>query len=164
MKKAADWIAGFQMNLAIAGMIITTVAVLLQIASRYTGISMRWTEDLTKYPFAWAIFLGASTMYYRKAHFKLDILEGWLSRKPRAFLQIFIYAVLLIFTCGMIYYGAEMTVKFWNYNWMTIPQFKLGYTYFVVPFCGATMTFFSIYHIYDACITLKSCDTGGGQK
>ena len=70
MKKAIDVLQKIQTVVGSIFLTIFLVTVVIQMLTRYLGISAIWTEDVAMYSFIWSIFMGAS----------IDSLEGqmWL--------------------------------------------------------------------------------------
>ena len=50
---------------------IFLLTILLQIGSRIFKISITWSEDVAKYSFVWAVFMGASWAVGSNQHFAL---------------------------------------------------------------------------------------------
>ncbi|MDR2520951.1 MAG: TRAP transporter small permease subunit [Spirochaetaceae bacterium] len=123
---------------------IFLVAVVVQIAARYAGVSLIWTEDVSLYSFIWAVFMGAAAMVYERRHFAFTSLSDFV-RSPagKFWVSIAISAIILIFSFFMLYYGIRIAKQFWNYRWVTIPQFKRGPVWLCVPIAGATMTLYA---------------------
>jgi len=65
------------LDYTLAGLFAATiVVVLLQVVSRYLlDNSLTWTEELSRYLFAWIIFLGAALGLRDQSHIKVDF---WL--------------------------------------------------------------------------------------
>lgn len=123
------------------------VAILIQIAARYAGVAILWTEDVANYSFIWAVFMGASAMLYHRAHFSFTFFKERFKGRTAAAYNIFLSLIMLCFTVPMMYYGREIVDTFWDYNWISIPEMKMGPTWMCVPIMGATMTLYTIYHI-----------------
>ncbi|PKM66437.1 MAG: C4-dicarboxylate ABC transporter permease [Firmicutes bacterium HGW-Firmicutes-2] len=109
------------------------ITIIIQVFSRYLGITVSWTGEVAMYSFTWAVFLGAGAMTYEDKHF--------------AFTSLFLYLIVMSFTLAILYYGVIITMKFWNYRWIDIPQMSMGYTWLCVPILGATTTLYCINHI-----------------
>ncbi len=134
----------------IVGTILLTVffvAILIQIVARYSGIAILWTEEVANYSFIWGVFMGASAMIYHRAHFSFTFLKDKLHGAAKAYYEVFLSIILLFFTVPMIYYGCMIVDMFWHYNWITLPEVKMGYTWLCIPIMGATMTLYTVYHI-----------------
>ena len=62
MKKAIDVLQKIQTLVGSIFLTIFLVTVVIQMLTRYLGISAIWTEDVAMYSFIWSIFMGASIM------------------------------------------------------------------------------------------------------
>lgn len=138
-------------QLAVGGIFLTIflVTVIIQIFSRYLEIPVIWTEDVAMYSFIWSIFMGASAMVYEKQHFSFTTLQDKLNGNKKFILQIVISITTLVFTVLMFYYGVLIVDKFWNYRWISIPSFKMGYVWLCIPITGATSSIYLISQIFD---------------
>ena len=123
---------------------IFLVSVTVQIFSRYLGVSLIWTEDVSLYSFIWAVFMGASAMVYERRHFAFTSLSDHI-RAPigKLLISVLISAVILAFAFFMLIYGIRIAKQFWNYRWVTIPAFKRGPVWLCVPVAGGTMALYS---------------------
>lgn len=123
------------------------IAILIQIAARYAGIPLLWTEELANYSFIWAVFMGASAMVYHRAHFCFTFFKDSFTGKKGAAYDLFISLAMLCFTIPILYYGVIIVKEFWDYNWISLPMAKMGYTWLCVPITGFTMTMYTIWQI-----------------
>lgn len=155
MKKIADKIEKLQLHAGMIFLTIFLIAVLVQVFSRYIGVAASWTEDVAMYSFIWATFMGASAMVNRDAHFAFTFLGDKLEAKKREVLKIFTKSIMLLFSIGMIVYGIRIVDTFWTYIWISIPQFKMGYTWMCVPLAGATMSIYLVAHIQEHIKNIK---------
>jgi len=136
-----------QMTFGIVFLSIFFLTIIVQIVTRYLGISVIWTEEVANYSFIWAIFMGAAVMVNRREHFNFDFLAMKLKGKKRAGLHIVIDAIVLIFSVFLTIYGYEAVTTFWSYNWIALPALKMGYIWLAIPVMGATMAIYSAGHI-----------------
>jgi TRAP-type C4-dicarboxylate transport system permease small subunit len=120
------------------------VAIVMQISARYLKISLLWTEELANYSFIWAVFMGASTMVHEGAHFSFTFFRDRFRGASGAAYDIGVSAVLLCFTVPMFCYGVIVARTFWNYNWISLPWVKMGYTWLCLPIMGFTMSLYTI--------------------
>jgi len=149
MKKIIDMIEKIQLIIGGICLTIFFVTVLIQIITRYLEIPVIWTEDVSMYAFIWSIFMGASAMVNEKEHFAFTILSSKLKGNSKICLQIIISTIMLMFTLAMLYYGMQIVEKFWNYSWISIPQFKMGYVWLCLPITGITCSIYLISHIFE---------------
>jgi TRAP-type transport system small permease protein len=132
-----------QMTIGAIFLLIFFAAIMVQIVTRHLGISVIWTEEVANYSFIWSVFMGASVMVSKREHFSFDFLIGKLKGKSKLSLLIVIDAVILLFSFALFYYGIETVQNFWNYNWTSIPELKMGYVWISIPIMGATMMIYS---------------------
>mgnify|MGYP006283941177 CR=1 FL=1 len=125
------------------------ITILIQIFSRYFGISVIWTEEVANYSFIWSVFMGASVMLHRKGHFKFNLLLLKLEGKAKIFLNLVINTILLIFSSLVLYYGVIATRSFWYYRWVALPDLQMGYVFLCLPIMGLTMGTYVLSHMTD---------------
>lgn len=160
MKKFVEKILHIQEALGTILLSVFFLAILLQIAARYLKISLMWTEELANYSFIWAVFMGASSMVYYKAHFCFTFFKDRFKGAKGRIYDIFVSLAMLFFTLPMCYYGCDIVKEFWNYNWISLPQVKMGYTWLCVPIMGFTMSLYLICQIID---DVQAAKKGGAQ-
>jgi TRAP-type C4-dicarboxylate transport system permease small subunit len=136
------------------------LAIVLQIGARYMKIPLLWTEELANYSFIWAVFMGASAMVYHKAHFCFTFFRDRFKGKRGAAYDIFVSLIVLSFTVPIFFYGITVARTFWNYNWISLPWVKMGYTWLCLPVMGFTMSLYAAYQIWEDIQALK--DGGRG--
>lgn len=159
MKKAIDGLQKIQITTGAVFLAIFLVTVIYQMFTRFAGISATWTEDVTKYSFIWAVFMGASAMVHSKAHFGFTSFSDMLkNEKIKQVLSIVIALIMLFFCISMTYYGIKIAKQFWNYTWMNIPQFKRGPTWLCIPIAGFTSIIYLSAQIVEG---FKSLINGG---
>ncbi|MEW9124249.1 MAG: TRAP transporter small permease subunit [Thermotaleaceae bacterium] len=125
------------------------IAILMQVFARYLGIPLMWAEEVANFSFIWSVFMGASVMLNRKAHFKFGGISEKLTGTPKFILDTIVNGIVLTFTLFVAYYGVSVVQHFWNYRWITIPNMKMGYVWLCVPIMGITMSIYIISHIME---------------
>ncbi|WP_085522472.1 TRAP transporter small permease [Tuberibacillus sp. Marseille-P3662] len=123
------------------------IDIVIQVMTRLLGISAVWTTEVAKYSFIWSVFMGAAVMLNRREHFKFDMLLNKLKGKARNVLYMINDLILLLFSFAIFYYGIDAVQSFWNYNWVSLPQMKMGYVWISVPIMGGTMVIYTIAHL-----------------
>ncbi|MFC3419095.1 TRAP transporter small permease [Salinicoccus hispanicus] len=161
MQKLIRAVEKIQIILGLIFLLVFFISILIQIATRYLGVSVIWTEEMANYSFIWAIFMGAAVMVNRKEHFTFDILQKKLSPKYRIFLNLFIDIILIVFNALLFFYSIEILERFWNYNWTSLPFLKMGYVWITIPIMTSTMVLYSINHVINGIRTLRS---SGGEE
>ena len=150
MKKALSYLQKIQIAVGGIFLCIFLGSVVIQMGCRYAGIAAIWTEDVSMYAFIWAAFMGAAAMVYEKQHFAFTSVSDKLTNeKLKKILGIVIALIMLVVSILMFYYGFRVTIQFWNYRWVSIPDFKRGPTWLCIPVCGATSALYLIGQIVE---------------
>lgn len=144
MQKLINYIEKVQLILGAVFLVIFVIATLLQVSTRYLGISAVWTEELAVNTFIWAMMLGAAVMVRQKQHFSFGFLTSYLSARKSVFLVIFQNIILIAFCTLCFIYSSEIAQTFWHSKWVSIPQFKQGYVWLVLPITFMTMIIYVI--------------------
>lgn len=91
MRGAYDTLHKIIAALLVVGMVSMTVIVTLQIVTRYVFFySLPWSEELSRYLFAWIIFVGACIGVKENNQIAIDLIDTFLKgglRKPMAIIQ-----------------------------------------------------------------------------
>lgn len=150
MKKAVELLQKLQLAAGTIFLTIFLVTVVFQVLCRHLGIMATWTEEVSMYSFIWAVFMGAAAMVYEKRHFAFTSLSDLLkNEKMKRILSIVISIIMLGFAVLMFKYGIDITKKFWNYTWVSIPELKKGFVWICFPICGGTSAIYLVYLIID---------------
>lgn len=144
-----------QLTIGVISLSIFFIAIIIQIVTRHLGIPIIWTEEVANYTFIWSVFMGASVMLNRKEHFSFDFLLQKLKGVSKTTLNIVIDTIVLLFAAALFYYGIEAVQNFWNYNWVSLPQLKMGYVWISIPITGLTMAIYSLNHLIISIKELK---------
>lgn len=158
MNRLIKTVEKVQITAGIVFLVIFFLSTLLQIITRYLGMSVLWTEELANYTFIWAIFMGAAIMVNHKEHFTFDLLQMKVKGKNKLYLNISIEALLVAFNLLITMYGFQLLQHFWNYTWETVPAFKMGFVWLAVPVMSVTMILYSVNHIVNSISSLKRID------
>ena len=90
------------LDYTVAGLFAATIVIIiLQVVSRYVlDNSLTWTEELSRYLFAWIIFLGAALGVRDQSHLKVDFFVAhfprYLQRVVDGINFVLIFVFLLI--------------------------------------------------------------------
>lgn len=156
MKKALSDLQKLQIAVGGIFLCIFLGSVVIQMGCRYVGVAAIWTEDVSMYSFIWAAFMGAAAMVYEKQHFAFTSVSDKLTNeKAKKILGIVISLIMLTVSVLMFCYGCKVTKQFWNYRWVSIPDFKRGPTWLCLPVCGATSTLYLLGQIVEDVKGLK---------
>ncbi|WHH59229.1 TRAP transporter small permease [Petroclostridium sp. X23] len=144
-----------QLAIGIICFSIFVVAIMIQVFSRYLGISVIWTEEVANFSFIWSVFMGASIMMHHKEHFRFTLLSEKLEGKSKVYQDIVVNVILLIFNLAILFYGILTVQNFWNYQWVSLPMLKMGYVWLCVPVMGLSMSIYAIDHLMNNIRTLN---------
>lgn len=148
-KKFVSWLQKIQIVVGTFFLTIFLLAIICQIVTRYLKISVLWTEEVANFSFIWAIFTGAAIMVRENQHFSFTYLVERATGNKKKYLSLTIFTIMLIFTLSTCYYGINLTETFWDYNWNTLPDFKMGYIWMTLPFNMAAMSLYIVEHIIE---------------
>lgn len=149
-----------QMFIGVVMLSIFFIAIMIQIVSRHMGVSIIWTEEVANYSFIWSVFMGAAVMVNQREHFSFDFLTLKLKGVKRAGLMLLIDTIVLLFALALLYYGIQAASTFWNYNWVALPDMKMGYVWIVLPITGLTMAIYTLNHLFDGFKDFKALKRG----
>lgn len=154
MNKITTFISRLQITIGIGCLIIFLVSTLIQVGSRHLGISITWSEELAVNSFIWAMFLGAAVMVKEQEHFSFSGLTEKLTGKKRSLLVILQNTIMLVFCVLCSIYSVEITETFWNSRWISLPEFKQGYVWLVLPITFMTSAIYLIENIIKESLSL----------
>ncbi|WP_424765458.1 TRAP transporter small permease [Necropsobacter rosorum] len=75
MQKIINYIEKIQLILGTIFLVIFVITTLIQVSTRYLGISAIWTEEISVNSFIWSMLLGAAVMTRKKQHFSFNLLN-----------------------------------------------------------------------------------------
>ncbi|GAA0224765.1 TRAP transporter small permease [Marinomonas primoryensis] len=159
MQILTKFIARLQITLGVLLLVIFLASTLTQVVTRYLGISVLWTEEVAVNSFIWAMFLGAAVMVRENKHFGFDVLTHYFKGTKRSILVIFQNLIMLIFCLLCSLYSVEITQAFWHSRWISIPEFRQGYVWLIMPITFISSSVYLLDNIYNEAKTL-SCFKG----
>ncbi|WP_163527632.1 TRAP transporter small permease [Halobacillus ihumii] len=141
------WLEKIQLTIGVLFLLVFFITIIIQVVTRYIGVSAIWTGEVATYSFIWSVFMGASVMLNKREHFKFDLLLNKLQGKSKKTLYLINDLILLVFTFALFYFGIIVTESFWNFTWVSLPQMKMGYVWISVPIMGGTMVIYTLAHM-----------------
>lgn len=159
MKILTTFIARLQISLGVLLLVVFLAATLIQVVTRYLGISVLWTEEIAVNSFIWAMFLGTAVMVKENKHFGFDVLTHYFQGDKRSVLVITQNLIMLVFCVFCSLYSVEITQAFWNSRWISIPEFRQGYVWLIMPITFISSSVYLVDNIYNEAKTL-SCFKG----
>lgn len=94
-----------------AGISLVAIAVfvLAQVIARMLGIVITWTAEFSGYAMASSSFLGLVYTFNTGGHIRVDLILGWLSRRPRRWFEILCLAMGLAVVSYFAWHSIVMT-------------------------------------------------------
>lgn len=84
----------------------------LQVFMRYVmHASLSWSEELARYLFIWATYIGVSYGVRKRAHIRVTAGVDWLGPRARLGVDILTHLVFAAFAAIVIWQGYEMTAR-----------------------------------------------------
>ena len=106
------------------------VLVWIQISSRITGVSIPWTNEISRYVFIWMVFLGSASGVRNQNHIGAQFVLNMLNKKNQCLLRLFQKTIFLIFMFLVIYFSIPFIKMQFNYgqtaSTFPIPMFLIS--------------------------------------
>ena len=127
------WAYSFASCMLFVLLVVMVALVFCQVALRYVfGYSIVWTEEVARYAFVWATFIGASLALRVGAHIGVRLLIDKLPRRWRRVFEIAANALVLVFICISLYVGTQATLRAWKQQ-TAILQMPMAIPYLAIP-------------------------------
>ena len=124
-----------------AGLLIGAITVLVsvQVFARYVlNNTPPWSEELCRYLFVWASFLGACVATGRAAHLGVDSLVVRLPAEVREVLRHAVTALIVVFMGLLVWQGAALVPAMATQRSPSM-GISLQYVFMAIPITGAIM-------------------------
>ena len=128
-KRLAKWWNKLEESVMISLLCGMAVVMMVQIFSRYVlGMSLSWSEEITRYMFIWSAFMSISLCTKLTISIRIDAFIRLFTKKGRALVKMFNLTVELAFFLYLIPHA-------WHYLLSTIESGQVS------PACGIPMYF-----------------------
>lgn len=109
----------------------------IQIFMRYVvGASLSWSEELARYLFIWATYLGIAYAVRKDAHIRVTMLTDILSPNWRRAMRILTHVIFGAFALYVMYQGWFMVEKTFRFGQKSASLgLPMGYVY-LAPLTG----------------------------
>lgn len=116
MKKAIHWMDEYlEEFLMISLLIAMTVIMGIQVFSRYIiGVSLSWTEEITRYLFIWSAFLSVSLCTKKCISIKIDQFIKMFPKRGKALfkcLNLTIEFIFFVYLIPFSYFYLKATIE-----------------------------------------------------
>ena len=138
------WIDRVVDGAAIAAFAGMFACVLAQVGFRYfLGDPLVWSDELARYLFVWASFLGWIIAARRRSHLAIDVAAARLSPRGRAALKLVGAAAGVAFAAVLVFYGWRITQRNLDVDTTTL-FFPMGVVYAIVPLAALAVGLYAL--------------------
>ena len=137
---------------------VLVVDVLWQVFTRFImGKPSSWTEELATFLLIWVSLLGAAVALGRGAHLGIDYFTHKLSERDRIQIELFVFAVVSLFSFLVMVIGGIGLVK----QTLALAQISvalhipMGYVYLAIPISGAFLVLYGMIGFFERVTMLK---------
>ena len=118
-------------------MIEITVVITVAVLGRYFfNKPLYWAEEVTRYSFVWATFLGAACAYKRRELVAMSVFFNMLPASGRRWLLLLIEVLMSCFLLLAAFFGVKM-VQVVAPQLSVATRVSMSYLYVVIPLsCG----------------------------
>lgn len=122
---------------------LMSVLIGVQIIMRYVvGESLTWSEELARYCFIWATYIGVSYAVKVGAHIRVDAVTNMLPPSTRRYVNLFSYFMFIVFAALVMKEGYALTVKIFSFGQESSALgLPMGYIYMAPTVGFALVTF-----------------------
>ena len=125
-----------------AFLIAIMLVVSMQVVCRYILRELpSWSEELSRYLFIWANFLGAGVALMRGSHVSIDSLVSWFPDSARRKLDSMVVVLVTTFSLFLLYQGTA-TVVAMRGSYSTTLGFSMGWVFSALPTAGLIFVWF----------------------
>ncbi len=126
---------------AFAGMFACVIG---QIGFRYfLGDPLVWSDELARYLFVWASFLGWIVAARRRSHLSIDMASARLSPRGQAALRIVGSLAGTTFAAVLVFYGWRIMQRNLDVDTTTL-FFSMGVVYAIVPLAAFAVGLYAL--------------------
>jgi len=123
----------------IALFVAILVVMVFQVTFRYAlNAPLTWTEELARYLFIWACFLGAPVATRRGNHVTIAFVSDRLPRGPGRVVAVGVHVLSLVFFLQLAIQGAILTARSHTVEAITLP-IPWSLIYLAVPLSAVMM-------------------------
>ena len=87
-------------------MALLMVLILVNVATRYTGMPIYWIDEAAVYSVVWLTFIGGSAMTRLRMDFAVTLLSDRLGPRPARVLKV-------LAGCGVLFFGIALLAMCW---------------------------------------------------
>ena len=129
-------------------LVLITLVVTLQIVCRYILLELPpWSEELSRYLFIWANFVGAGVALARSSHVSIDSLVTRMSGPVRRKLETVVVVLVTTFAIFLLYQGI-VTASAMKDNYSITMHFSMAWVFAALPAAGFIFLLYQFQKIF----------------
>jgi len=125
----------------IVGIIFTSIVVLVFSAAFFRQFDkpIVWADDIAKFLFSWAAFLGADVAMRHSRLVGVDLLVKKLPAKIAKIVQIFVFGIMITLLLSFVYYGIRLSIESVDRSFQTLSSFSYSIVTVSLPVASLLM-------------------------
>lgn len=130
-----QWLNKFEEIASSCALAAMSIIIILQVFQRYVvQQSLDWPEELARYLFIFAVYIGSSFAASERRHLEVTIVRTVFGTKIGNYFTILAYVITVIF-CGIMFVWGIMMVQFVMESNQVAPalQFPMWIAYICIP-------------------------------
>ena len=135
MTKSWHWLNKFEEIVSSCALTAMAVIIILQVFQRYiVQHSLDWPEELARYLFIFAVYVGSSFAASERRHLEVTIVRTVFGAKIGHYFTILAYLITVAF-CGIMFVWGIMMIQFVIDSGQVAPalQFPMWIAYICIP-------------------------------
>jgi len=130
-----QWLNKFEEITSSCALAAMSIIIILQVFQRYVlQQSLDWPEELARYLFIFAVYVGSSFAASERRHLEVTIVRTVFGAKIGNYFTILAYLITVIF-CGIMFVWGIMMIQFVMESNQVAPalQFPMWIAYICIP-------------------------------
>jgi len=125
----------------IVGIIFVSIVVLVFSAAFFRQFDkpIVWADDIAKFLFSWAAFLGADVAMRHSRLVGVDILVKKLPPKIAKIVQILVFMIIITLLLSFVYYGTRLSIESADRSFQTLSKFSYSIVTVSLPVSSVLM-------------------------
>lgn len=130
-----NWLSRFEEITSSCALTAMALIIILQVFQRYVvQHSLDWPEELARYLFIFAVYIGSSFAASERRHLEVTIVRTIFGAKIGHYFTIIAYLITVVF-CGIMFYWGILMIQFVIDSNQVAPalQFPMWIAYICIP-------------------------------
>jgi TRAP-type C4-dicarboxylate transport system permease small subunit len=126
---------------AIVGVVFVSIVILVFSAAFFRQFDkpIVWADDIAKFLFSWAAFLGADVAMRHSRLVGVDILVKKLPAKIAKSLQLFVFTIIILLLTSFVYYGTRLSIESVDRSFQTLSNLSYSIVTASLPVASLLM-------------------------